>query len=155
MVEIKKIADPQQKAKICNTTLRSLPTWFGIESAIIEYVEQCQTMPFWIAVNGEQSIGFIALKQHNEYTAEILVMAVLTNYQRYGIGQQLIEQIERYCKKHRIEYLTVKTLAATNNNPYYAKTRSFYLKMGFRPLEVFPTLWNKANPCLLLAKYLA
>lgn len=155
MVEIKIITIPSQKTEICNTILRALPDWFGIESAIVEYVSQSQTMPFWVAVDSEQPIGLIALKQHNAYTAEIFVMAILANYHRHGIGRQLLEYVGHYCKEHRIEYLTVKTLAEENSNPYYTKTRGFYLKMGFRPLEVFPTLWDKANPCLLLAKYLA
>jgi len=28
------------------------------------------------------------------------------------------------------------------------------LPLGFKEFEVFPTLWDEANPCLLLAKYL-
>ncbi|MFD1260275.1 GNAT family N-acetyltransferase [Entomomonas asaccharolytica] len=155
MIKINHIDNPQRKMEICNTTLRSLPNWFGIESAIVDYTKQCQAMSFWAFVDNRQAIGFIAVKQHNYYTAEIYVMAVLEKYHRLGIGQQLVKQVELYCKANKTEYLTVKTLAETNKDPYYARTRSFYLKMQFRPLEVFTTLWNEANPCLLLAKYLA
>lgn len=155
MVVIKRITNSLQKMKICNTILRDLPNWFGIESAINDYSRQCQAMPFWVAFTNEQATGFIALKQHNKYTAEIYVMAVLAPYHRLTIGKQLIKHIELYCKENTIEYLTVKTIAESNNDPYYAKTRSFYLKMGFRPLEIFLTLWSESNPCLLLAKYLS
>ena len=34
----------------------------------------------------------------------------------------------------------------------YARTRAFYLAMGFRPLEEFTQLWNEQNPCLLMVK---
>ena len=34
----------------------------------------------------------------------------------------------------------------------YAKTRKFYLKSGFKPLEVFPLLWDESNPCLFMVK---
>ena len=36
----------------------------------------------------------------------------------------------------------------------YARTRSFYYKMGFVPLEVFPLFWDEDNPCLFLVKHL-
>jgi len=52
------------------------------------------------------------------------------------------------------EFLTVKTLADTHPDEGYAGTRRFYLAMGFKPLEVFPTLWDEANPCLLMVKRL-
>ncbi|MCL2355876.1 MAG: hypothetical protein FWC70_01795, partial [Defluviitaleaceae bacterium] len=27
-----------------------------------------------------------------------------------------------------------------------------YLAQGFRPVEVFPTVWDEANPCLFMIK---
>jgi hypothetical protein len=51
-------------------------------------------------------------------------------------------------------YLTVKTLDASAEYEPYEQTRAFYKKMGFVPLEVFKTLWNKENPCLFLVKKL-
>jgi XTP/dITP diphosphohydrolase len=50
--------------------------------------------------------------------------------------------------------LTVKTLAPSAGDRLYARTHRFYAAEGFVPLEVFPTLWNEANPCLLMAKVL-
>jgi len=44
------------------------------------------------------------------------------------------------------------TLDETNPDVYYQKTRLFYESMGFKPLGVFPLLWDECNPCLLLAK---
>jgi len=29
----------------------------------------------------------------------------------------------------------------------YDDTNRFYLSLGFRELEVFPTLWDEGNPC--------
>ena len=29
----------------------------------------------------------------------------------------------------------------------YDKTNLFYLSLGFKELEVFPKLWDEANPC--------
>jgi len=46
----------------------------------------------------------------------------------------------------------VKTLDESAPDAFYAKTRQFYLRAGFKPLEVFPLHWNKENPCLFMAK---
>jgi hypothetical protein len=48
----------------------------------------------------------------------------------------------------------VKTLDESAEYEPYNKTRAFYQKMGFIPLEVFTTFWNEENPCLFMAKYL-
>ena len=53
-----------------------------------------------------------------------------------------------------MEYLTVKTLDESRECSSYEKTRLFYLKAGFKPLEVFPMLWDEYNPCLFMAKYI-
>jgi hypothetical protein len=59
---------------------------------------------------------------------------------------------EEYCRKHGHEYLTVKTVDESAGYESYAKTRRFYLGVGFVPLEVFPLLWDEANPCLMMIK---
>ena len=37
----------------CGRILRSLPDWFGIESAIVGYVEQVSALPTFVARAGE------------------------------------------------------------------------------------------------------
>lgn len=41
-MKIIKIDDPQEKNQICEKILRSLPQWFGIESAILDYIKDVQ-----------------------------------------------------------------------------------------------------------------
>jgi len=154
MTIIKEICNANEKAIICDTILRALPDWFGIESSIIDYVAQVQSMPFFAAFDDEIVVGFVALKIHNIYTAEICVMGVLQEYHRQGIGKLLVEKCEVYCAKNSIEYLTVKTLDESRECDSYKKTRLFYFSMGFKPLEVFPLLWDEDNPCLFMAKHL-
>lgn len=154
MFDILEIKSPKQKAFICDAILRALPNWFGIETSIIEYVKETQSMPFFVALDGNNPVGFVAIKEHNLYTSEVYVMGVLQEYHRYGVGKKLIECCESFCKKNKNEYLTVKTLDKSRENGSYEKTRQFYLAMGFRPLEVFPLLWDEVNPCLFMTKYL-
>ena len=152
MTEIREVSDPVEKSNICNDVLRSLPDWFGIESSIVNYVKHVRSMPFYAAFNDDKTIGFVALKIHGHFTSEVYVMAVLKEYHRQGIGRMLIEHCEMLCRKFETEFLTVKTLDGSIEDQYYEKTRLFYLSVGFRPLEVFPLLWNNDNPCLFMAK---
>jgi len=149
------ITTPKEKSDICDAILRALPDWFGIESAVVDYVKQVQTMPFYAAFDGNKPIGFVAIKIHNRYTAEIPVMGILETHHRGGIGKRLIAQCEVYCSENKIEFLTVKTLADSAESKEYERTRLFYEAVGFRPLEIFPLLWDESNPCLFMAKNIA
>ncbi len=151
---VQPIEDFRQKAEITESVLRVLPDWFGIEAAVAEYVHNVPSMPFWAAWVAECPTGFLALKQHNAYTAEIYCMGIRPEMHRAGIGSALVAACEVHCRQHRVEFLTVKTLDASHPHEGYAKTRAFYTARGFKPLEVFPTLWDEANPCLFMAKCL-
>ena len=82
-------------------------------------------------------------------------MGILKEYHRMGIGSELMERAEGYCQQKGLVYLTVKTLDGSVDFEPYERTRRFYEKMVFIPLEVFPLLLDEANPCLFLAKHLA
>jgi len=155
VIKIKEIFDAGEKSHICNDTLRALPSWFGNEPAIADYTEQVRTMPFYAAFDQNTAIGFVAIKVHNHCTSEVCVMGVQKEYHRQGIGKKLVECCEIYCKENKMEFLTVKTLDESGESESYAKTRAFYISMGFRPLEVFPLYWDKDNPCLFMAKHIA
>lgn len=154
MIEITEITSPDEKSAICDLILRLLPDWFGIESSIIDYVDESRCLPFYAAFDGGKAVGFVAIKEHNQYTAEVCVMGVLSQYHRMGLGKRLIGCCDRFCEESQKRFLTVKTLDGSSPDEGYAKTRRFYLSMGFSPLEVFPTLWDEHNPCLFMAKYI-
>jgi ribosomal protein S18 acetylase RimI-like enzyme len=136
----------------CECILRALPEWFGLEAAIQSYAATIPSLPTFLAKVGGQTIGFLSLKQHNPYSAEIYVMGVLPAFQHSGIGRALLEKAEGYAKSQQIEYLQVKTLGPSNDDANYAKTRAFYASMGFRPLEEFKQIWDENNPCLVMVK---
>lgn len=140
------------KSEICEKILRSLPQWFGIESAILDYIKDVQQMPMLVAKDDSGVIGFLALNRHNKHTAEVHVMGILPQFHRQKVGQQLILHAERYLHQEGYQYLTVKTLSESRPNEEYDRTRKFYLGVGFLPVEEFKTLWGEHNPCLLLIK---
>ena len=153
-MNINQVNDPNNKRAVCAEILYDLPHWFGIRSSIDEYVNEVVDCPFFAAYHDHDVMGFCALKAHNQYTAEILVMGVRRRYHRQGAGTALIRTCEEYAVHHHLSYLTVKTLDESNNDQYYAQTRLFYFAAGFRPLEVFPSLWDESNPCLFMVKTL-
>jgi N-acetylglutamate synthase-like GNAT family acetyltransferase len=136
----------------CAQILRALPDWFGIESAIQNYAITIPNLPTFLAKKEEQTVGFLSLKQHNPYSAEIYVMGILPDYHHAGIGRALFEKAQEDAKSKGIEYLQVKTLGTSSPDASYAKTRAFYLAIGFRPLEEFSQIWDENNPCLVLVK---
>ena len=109
---------------------------------------------FFIGDERHEVLGFIGLGLHGEYAAEVHIMAVDPDARRRGLGRKLIGEVERWCRARGIEYLQVKTLDKSRESAAYAQTRRFYEAMGFRLLEVFPTLWDPHNPCALYVKAL-
>ncbi len=153
-MQIIKIDDPQKKSEICEYVLRNLPLWFGIEPAIIGYINDVQTMSMWATYNNNSIVGFASINKHFPTSAEVHVMGILEKYHRQGMGQALLEVVEGDLRKEGIKFLTVKTLSESRPNKEYDQTRKFYLSMGFAPLEEFKSLWSEHNPCLFLAKSL-
>ncbi|MGE0632739.1 MAG: GNAT family N-acetyltransferase [Pseudobdellovibrionaceae bacterium] len=140
------------KPEICEKVLRSLPEWFGIESAILDYIKDVERMPMLVAKVESETVGFLSLNLHNKYTAEIHVMGVLPQFHRKKVGRELIHAAEKYLDNKGFKYLSVKTLSESRPNEEYDRTRNFYYGTGFMPVEEFKTLWGEHNPCLLLIK---
>lgn len=151
---VKEEEDPDSKSRICETILRSLPQWFGIEKAIVDYVKGVREMPFIVAYVGSIPVGFVTLKEHHEYTSELYVMGLVKELHGRGIGKLMMNSVHEKLVKEGKKYLTVKTLSDSDPDENYGRTRAFYRSMGFYPLEEFPTLWDEYNPCLLMIKVL-
>lgn len=143
----------QVKEKGIREVLTDLPEWFGIESSLDEYVTNCQNYPSWLAVDNEEVLGFISLKETSKVTAEIYCMGIKKDFHRKGIGVSLYKEFENYALNNQYRFLQVKTVAE-GKYLNYDQTINFYRKLGFSELEVFPTLWDEWNPCLVLVKSL-
>jgi len=142
------------QSAVCMPILRLLPGWFGLETALLQYEKDIDGLPTFLAKDGGAVLGFLSLKQHNPYSAEVLVMGVRPEVQRGGLGRVLVQATEAYARGLGVEYLQVKTLGPSNPDPGYAKTRLFYEAMGFRPLEEFKQIWDANNPCLVMVKWI-
>jgi len=148
------IDDPDEITQITLAVMHSLPAWFSPPEDIDHKSILHRGMPFFAAYAGEQAVGFAALKEHNEFTSEIFNIGILEEYQRFGIGHALLSAAQAHCIAHGRRFLTVKTLDVSADYTPYDRTRAFYRKAGFLPLEMFPEHWDAENPCLFLAKWL-
>lgn len=145
-MEIRQIKSEQEKALIARSVLEALPDWFGIAEATENYIVQSEGKPFFCACSGNEPVGFLYLKETGKHTAELAVMGVRKEYHRQGIGRALFAQAKQEAQRLGYSFLQVKTVQMGRYDSYDA-TNHFYLSLGFRELEVFPTLWDEHNPC--------
>ena len=150
---IKIIKDKDIKSEICLKVLRDLPEWFGIEEALLNYVDHVQDLFFASYELENEVIGFVALEE-NPVSYDMHVLGLLKAHHRKGIGEALVVYAEQYAKQQHKKYMTVKTLSADSADINYKKTRLFYEALGYEHLEVFKTLWDEHNPCLYMIKTL-
>jgi len=140
----------------CEAVLRSLPDWFGLEEAIVEYREEAERRPTWVAraPGADEVVGFVTLLRHFPASGEILCLALRREWHGRGIGRALVEQVESEIAADGATYLQVKTLGPSRECEPYARTRRFYEACGFCPLQETTAFWGEENPTLLMVKRL-
>ena len=143
---IRTVNDSADKCTIARLILEQLPEWFGIPEARENYIRE-SAGEFMIASfeNGTPN-GFLCLKETGKDTVEIAVMGVLKEYHRKGIGTRLFEAAKEIAVEKGYSFLQVKTVQMDRYEEY-DRTNRFYLALGFKEFEVFPTLWEERNPC--------
>jgi len=145
--------EPSEKPA-CETILRSLPDWFGIEEALLAYVNDIATMETFGAWRGADLLGFVTLKRHFDHAAEIHVMAVRAPHHRRVLGRALLHAAERGLREAGVRWLQVKTLGPSHADEGYRRTRAFYEALGYEPIEESDSRWP-GNPCLQMIKSLS
>lgn len=137
----------------CEQILRSLPDWFGIEDALVEYAADIRTMDTWGVWADGDLLGFVTVRRHFERAGEIHVMGVRAEHHRRGIGRALLAAAEQWLCEQGVVWLQVKTLGPSREDEGYARTRAFYGALGYEPLEESETRWP-GNPSLQMIKRL-
>lgn len=132
--------------------LRDLPEWFGIESSILQYVEEARTLPTAVALEDDRVVGACLVRDHTPVAAEIEVLAVERSMHRRGIGRRLLQHVESDLRQRGVVLLQVKTFGPSGDSEDYARTRAFYASSGFLPLEERTDIWGPDNPCLISVK---
>ena len=145
-MKIEQIEHADTKQTIARQILETLPEWFGLEDARESYIRESAGQTFFAAFDAERAVGFLCLKETGRDTLELSVMGVLKAYHRRGIGKALVVSGKTFATESGYSFLQVKTVQM-GRYEVYDRTNRFYLSLGFKELEVFPTLWDAWNPC--------
>ena len=148
---VKAVENPELKETIASAVLNNLPDWFGLPDSTLSYIQDARELPFYAVYVDDQPVGFVTRKDTARHTAEVHCMGVRKEAHRQGIGRDLLTALEKNCAADGYRLLQVKTVDE-GHYPEYDRTIAFYEAMGFVRLEVFPTLWDAWNPCLVLVK---
>ena len=143
---IVEITDSNEKQAIAREILEALTDWFGVEESREEYISRSSDWTFFAAKGTEGPIGFLCLKETGKATVELAVMGVLMEHHRSGVGRRLVEKAIETARLQGYEFMQVKTVKMGVYEDY-DRTNLFYISCGFKELEVFPLLWDEANPC--------
>lgn len=143
---VKQICDGETKQKIAGMILEALPDWFGIPEAREEYIKKSEDRLFFSAFREGEPVGFLCMEETGKDTVELAVMGVLKQYHRQGIGTKLFKAARAYALRKGYSFLQVKTVQMGRYDDY-DRTNLFYQSLGFQEFEIFPTLWDEANPC--------
>lgn len=151
-MEIIEMFDIKERGQVCESILRKLPDWFSIEKSIKDYIKQSKNLNYTMLgalLNGKY-VGFVFSCEVKPNVIEVICMGVIPDYHRQGIGKKLMEKLFSMYNNY---IFILKTLDKCNNDEKdYAKTRTFYKKLGFIELITIKNLWDKNNPCLIMIK---
>ena len=145
-MEIKQLTDSQEKQNVVRYILEALPGWFGIPEAREAYITESIDKIFFCAYVEDRPVGFLYLKETGKDTVELYVMGVLEEFHRKGIGRELFHRAKKAASEKDYSFIQVKTVQMGRYEEY-DRTNKFYLALGFKEFEVFPTLWDEWNPC--------
>lgn len=145
-MEIRTLTDRTEKQRAARAVLEALQEWFEVTEYREDYIRESGDLPFFAAFDGEKPVGFLCLKETGRDTAELHVMGVMKEYHRKGLGRKLFEKAKEAAVESGYSFLQVKTVKM-GCYPDYDDTNRFYLSLGFKEFEVFPLLWDEANPC--------
>lgn len=134
--------------------LRSLPQWFGDETAIGNYVASAAVLESHLAIRDGSVIGVALVERHFPESAELALIAVHAEERGRGIGTALVNAVVDATRADGAALLQVRTVGASFDDAGYAETRAFYRGLGFVPLQEFAGIdWD--GPTLISAKILA
>lgn len=143
---IVRISDKNEKKTIARKILEALKEWFEVDENREKYIEDCAEWTFLAAEEDGEYVGFLCLQETGKDTVELAVMGVLKEWHRKHIGRQLLDEAKKIASAEGYSFMQVKTVQMGKYEDY-DRTNLFYIGCGFKEFEVFPLLWDEANPC--------
>lgn len=146
-INIKKTSDATTALKIAKNSKDYFETGFE------DLKRDLKKHSLYGAYLGDKMVGFITFKKNGPDVIEISWLAVNPPHRKQGIGSKLVnDSLNKIGGKYKI--CEVKALAETHPDKGYAKTRKFYKRLGFIPLEIIQPYpgWDNNNPCQIFVK---
>jgi len=120
----------------CNQTFEAY-----VAKGLAEFVEMFnpETDRLWLAEQGAQTVGSIAIVGQLKQTAQLRWYFVHPDYRGRGIGRQLLLEALRFCKEKKFREVSLWTTSEL------LVARHLYTNAGFRKTEeIAYTIWGKA-----------
>jgi GNAT superfamily N-acetyltransferase len=137
----------------CDAVLATLPYHFGDPTGQADCAKAVRSERGWVAVEGEDVVGFVTVAPSSDEALEITWMAVRMDRRRDGIGAQLMKTVVDAAAGDGFRQLVVMTLGPSepeDAEDSYEGTRRFYRREGFIPLkELGLRSWSNGFSLLL------
>lgn len=115
----------------------------------------CETKEMWFVLEQEGSgviaVAYLSPERMTEGTWNLLLIAVLKQFQGCKIGSKLMAFSEEKLKKLGVRVLLVET----SGLPEYKRTRNFYPKCGYNQVAVIPDYYDAGDDKVVFLKQLS
>ena len=108
-----------------------LPEWFDEDARNRSIPIDIQHQKSFIALDNDTVVGFVTLFV-NEGRLNIGWIGVKKEFQRRGIGSELMQKAEELAKELGCTEIATMTLGDSVDYAPYEATRQFYFKQGFK-----------------------
>ncbi len=133
MIQIEQISQDLAE-ELCRKITVDLPEYFGLPDVNEHYAIGVRSCTNFSAITDRGCLGLISIDFPYPTNANIYWMGILRDFQRRGIGHQLIDEACKFAKESGAKTITVETLAPLESDENYLKTYKFYQSVGFLPL---------------------
>jgi GNAT superfamily N-acetyltransferase len=124
-----------------------------IDEMTVDYFNQ-ETQELWYILEQEDAgiiaVAYCSPERMTEGTWNLLLIAVLKQFQGCGVGSTLITFIEQKLQTLMVRVLLVETFGL----PEYKLTRDFYPKCGYKQVAVIPEYYDSGDDKIVFWKNL-
>ncbi|MGA2666481.1 MAG: GNAT family N-acetyltransferase [Patescibacteria group bacterium] len=123
---------------------KNLHDWFDNYALTFEIPNDLNFHQGYVAECDGKIVGFLT---YSSFEGEVFIswLGVLPDYQRKGIGQALVHELEEILITLDINKLKVETLSEKIKYEPYVRTRKFYRKIGFTQITSRKVISNVIN----------
>jgi len=124
-----------------------------LDDMIADYFNNKDTADIWFTCidnNKPIAIGYCAPEKLTNGTFNLYAIAVRKELQGQGVGEKMMNFIEKLLIENGNRILIVET----SSIDHYTLTRKFYIKLGYRQEAVIKDFWNEGEDKVIFWKKL-